>query len=44
MASSEAHQKQMLQELQAGFQRVVFELLVAQRRTGIGVGMAGTVN
>lgn len=48
MASSEAHQKQMLQylnskELRAGFQRVVFELLVAQRRAGIGVGMAGAV-
>lgn len=41
MASSEAHQKQMLQylnskELQTGLQRVVFELLVAQRRAGLG--------
>ena len=39
MASSEAHQKQMLQylnskELQAGFQRVVFEMLVAKRGGG----------
>ena len=39
MASSEAHQKQMLQylnskELQAGFQRVVFEMLVAKRSGG----------
>ncbi len=40
MASSEAHQKQMMQylndrELAAGFQRLVFELLVMQRK-GLG--------
>ena len=41
MASSEAHQNQMMQylnskELQAGFQRVVFDMLRTQ--SGVGVG------
>ena len=41
MASSEAHQGQMTQylnnkELQAGFQRVVFDMLLAKRAAGAG--------
>ncbi len=41
MDSSEAHQSQMMQylnskELQAGFQRVVFDMLLAKRATGDG--------
>jgi hypothetical protein len=44
MASSEAHQKQMLKylnskELQAGFQRIVFEMLVAKRSGGGNSGL-----
>jgi type I restriction enzyme, R subunit len=43
MESGEAHQNQMMQYLnskvlQAGFQRVVFDMLLAQRAAGAGVG------
>ena len=41
MESSEVHQSQMMQylnskELQAGFQRVVFDMLLAKRAAGRG--------
>lgn len=44
MESSEAHQSQMMQylnskEVQAGFQRVVFDMLLAQRRGGKNTGL-----
>ena len=46
MDSSEAHQSQMMQylnskELQAGFQRVVFDMLLSKRASGPEVGESG---
>ncbi|MFC1681635.1 type I restriction endonuclease subunit R, partial [Pseudomonadota bacterium] len=43
MDSGEAHQNQMMQylnskELQVGFQKVVFEMLLAEKRQGLGAG------
>jgi type I restriction enzyme R subunit len=46
MGSGEAHQNQMMQylnskELQAGFQRVVFDMLLAKRAAGVGGDESG---